>query len=489
MQAVSQQNLNSGISDVQIEAADLHGESLSPGPVRNHDLEVAVRKVGAEIFICKRAAIRSFDSGEIPGLEDLSVYYHHISTLEGEFRQHNLSGPEIVVQDAIAEVHQLTRSWFRLFESGNNDFNTLMAASESYFQAIEPAYLKLNQLTVLSHLPRAAELKLSMVEFDTDFSGYCPEILTEIEQLEKKLLIDPALKRPQEGFGNILTVEQLTEILHRRQSRIFVAFQDGVASGFYLPVLNPDSVREYPGAHFDQLVDQGIIAADSRAGWVHITGTARENRVAMARAGVHLYKVFDQTMIQSAGSEGLDLLIGAVREGIYANTSARSHFRFGWEWTPHTFLGADGVTPYRTIIRRIAPEEKTGDAHKTIGWGSHFQVYSTSPAILESGIEGVRDRIGYAEARRRCVAYFGQDNLSIEVKSGSEYYGHCINIRHGGEHYASNGALLQIRPGIDYWRYLQGSGDRQIGSLDKLLPVVAVDLGVVSARRNMWLDD
>lgn len=439
--------------------------------------DTAVRRIGAELYIAQH---REFSSAS-PGfsVHEAQTYLNHFSFLKYEFGKEN--NPSI--SHCCAELFNLTRAWVSIISETVPDSDDRARVSREYFASAGQLYRELQSATVLAHLPGAERLGLSLVEFDTDFSGYCPEILEQVELLERELLVDTTLGRPQEGFGGVLSVDQLLEVLRFRQSRLLVVFAEETVCGFYLPIMNSESVRCYAGAHCESLVEQGILKADETVGWAHITGTARTNRVMMARAGVNLYQLLDQTVMVTAAREGIRTLLGAVREGENANTSVKAHFRMGWEATDHTFSGADGSTPYRTILRTVPPVVPAAAAHQDFGAGSHFEKYAGSAAVTDSGLDTWERLITIDQTLTRCRDFFAEER-DIGVKKCDGAHGEYVSITLTRGMFNATYYLERTRPGVDHWKYIQGSSGSNIGSLDELLLRISDDMDEVYGYRR-----
>jgi hypothetical protein len=316
---------------------------------------------------------------------------------------------------------------------------------------------------------------ISLLEFDSEFSGASHHIVEQIISLEKELLIDPNLNLPQNGFGAIEDEDQIYGSLASRESRLFTLMQNNSLEGFYIQELNSESVRLNHSELCNKLHSLNLLSPEQKVGYCRIVGIRRATRNAHIREGIDLYQLLDDSIVSTAKSEGVDVLLGLVREGSNANTSINSHRRVGWEMTQATLLGADGKTPYRIVSRRLDYEHGKPE-RAYIGESSHFERRNNQLSLRFPDLENAAP-ISYSKAIESCQRFFAELRLSVDIRYSFGAYAFYITIADSHDrnvHYN----LHQLRPRTDYWNYFDHSDSR--GSLSEMLLMISDD--IISSR-------
>ena len=198
------------------------------------------------------------------------------------------------------------------------------------------------QLEIL--LPHSESVQI--VEFDVESNFPSLATLERIEELERSLLIDPTLKKPQEGYGRTFPVDELLHLLSKPGAKIFALTIDSDIAGFYIIHTDQESLPAEIQATFELLDQRGLLKR-SAAGWGEIVGISKEAREMFEGTGFDAHRALVTAVIESAFALGLDQLFGEVREGTYANTAKAKHVAKGWEETG-IFIER-GDTPFQLL--------------------------------------------------------------------------------------------------------------------------------------------
>lgn len=166
------------------EASTAPKSQLSEGlPANTLELSVcpegvsaSVRKLGGEIYLQERETRAAL--GEVGGLSrsDLQSYLLHFVFFASELKRQSsaieflASDQGIAVEKLASKMLERTSSWVSECEAAA-DSMALPNLTAQYFSNIHKIYGELNRLTVLRQVPAAGDLKLSLVEFDTEISG------------------------------------------------------------------------------------------------------------------------------------------------------------------------------------------------------------------------------------------------------------------------------------------------------------------------------
>ena len=458
----------------------------SEHPTANQTLADSVRKIGAELLLEVERTIQNILIDKPPHPSDLDRHVLKFHLLESE----NQSATE-EVKVLLNDLVETATEWATAMRNPECSL-ALTQKTLQYFEQNWTTFVTLCQRTALNSIPAASDLGLSLVEFDTEVSGLpttgCDlhthstpalpsfSVLSDVVSLEETLTIDRTVNKPQSGFAFAESTTDLLSHLSKRQAHLFTAYQGKALVGFYLPIFGPESAQSFLSkqdlAHLKQ---QGVLSDQDRPGWVEIVGTSSQNRHTLARAGIHLYDIFDAVVMRSAKKEGASILLGLVREGPQANRSIKAHLRKGWEKTGVISTGPDGKTPYHVLSRRIAPASSVVDfEHAEIATASHFELNDCAFAAKNQAVEHTNS-ITNGDALKRCRDFFSHIYPRPVIVEWQGYHEFSIQVKEGRGtifHF-----LRQARPHTDLWKYNSPFGNDHAGSLADVLPTVAADLG------------
>lgn len=424
--------------------------------ISKNEIFAPIRMLGAEIFLFRK-------------------------NIECDFKNANTSGFFNNVILIVSEVSDLISAKWHDF--GNLDTDSIMQhlddiASQIYawqarrisvdnlIDSISKIYRSLSDKSVLSDIPDVKAHGLSLLEFNTDYSGLPHPIIPELVNLERQLLIDPNIEGPQEGLGRVIGEAERTKILSYKGARLFALMKEESLLGFYILLPNPHSVPDKIKGIYQALNDRDIIPSKSRYGWCDTLGVSRQGRFELAKLGVSAHKLLDQVICQTALWENSDRLYAYTRAN---NVSWKSLHRMGWQETGYEFLGGvDSKTTYKVIQRNTFQEinpEIDGVLLTTpdmdIAEIPHYRVYSKieedEKAILNATTITDEEALRLAQQFTKVL--------------GSGFYASCA---HGSLGYyilvyqdsGSRHNIHQLRPRTDYWEYFN-TGFR--GSLSEVL--------------------
>lgn len=213
---------------------------------------------------------------------------------------------------------------------------------EDFISNVWKIHQELCDKLMFTQLPsRSRELELSLIEFNTDFSGLPFMLIDTLKEIDSSLLIDPTLGKPQEGFGRTMTDEEAERLLRSVGSRVFLLQSKQEIVGYFMFLPEPTEdllpIKGLP----EMLKDGEFLAAESEGGigFARSVAVKKEHRFRFARAGTNACDLLDDVMAHTALLEGCDTLVATVRVGPNANASVKSHERHGWRRTGITVEG------------------------------------------------------------------------------------------------------------------------------------------------------
>lgn len=446
----------------------------------------AVRKVGATIFLTESRVIAALSEEKIPDIHSVSQLWTDLIHLKGEFCVQNVH-PE-PIRALILKMFDRTRDWIRKIEKNYwysqalsaEDLSSCSACElwlpgkaaradcDAFFGELNEIYGVLNRSTALADCPAAEALQLTVVDFDSRQVGVPRAALAKAAELHNKLLIDLSKESSQEGFLREISPESMFSLSQLLQSRLFTIFRGQELYGFCLPTYNNESCKEILGEKYQLLINHGALRPDDKIGWVHFVASEKHDRLLLAKNGVSIYSLLTPLLVDSAIEEGANVLLGSVREGVFANTAIKAHIRKGWELTDIVYLGPDGKTPYRILIKRLSDSARESERLE-IGFESHFKTSARDPALTDHESEKaalIDDSDAFMKLKSMMSSY---RDIEIRMTRGERLY---LTINRGG----NSLHLHQILPGVDRWK-LFSTGTR--GSLEELLPEVKTELQLV----------
>lgn len=399
------------------------------------------------------------DQGLFPSLT-IGRFSQRLLNFCGDFGE---SGASSYINFHLAkELQKKTEGWLRDLNSLKQDLAACSSRTKDFFADIFNVYTALNWQTVLADIPKAKENHLVLMEYDTHGLGVPQHALGQVSELWNRLLIDPDLRAPQEGFPYSIEAMQLYSLMQLRQARLITVSRDIDLQGCCLGSFNHQNTVEWLGGAANQLRDKGRITDMDHIGRIDIIASAKTDRLRLARDGINLYSILTPFMDQAAQQEGVNVLLGVVRLGDNPNTAIKAHRRQGWFDTDVTIsLGATNV-PYRILLRRLA-EYPVIPGLRCIGVASYFETRLNDPALFSPEFERAQ-MISDDNAVALCNTQFGKiRGTSIEPSIGERLY---IMIKR-------RGLLIQLHqvvPNLDYWRLLGTKSS--CGSLNELFPVI-----------------
>jgi hypothetical protein len=339
--------------------------------------------------------------------------------------------------------------------------------SDVYKEAVWKVYQELSQVTVFRGYPeRCRELQLTLLEFNTDFSGLPQFLIPTVQKLDSAVLIDPSRKIQQDGLGREMLTSEAEKLLRSTGSRLFIvkSGRDPVGYDMFLPNA-PSNIL--PGTDLiHDLVKQGILKDEksSNIGFLRSVVVPPGKRLTFAKAGVNAYDLLDDLMGQVAIFENCESMVCTVRVGENPNVSRKAHERRRWSATGYIIRDSvPGAAPLEIFVRdphetillplNFFPTNKT----PPLGYRPHFNPYR--PEEIDFEIYEQSTCLPDREATERVTKEFG-DRYKVH-----SYYGSLqryITVQASSLLFN----LHQLRPGFDYW-YLTSSG--ATGTLDECI--------------------
>jgi hypothetical protein len=383
---------------------------------------------------------------------DLARFLNHITIHIGELATLNERGTSSfdlpAVIHGLSQIHAATRDW----ERG-------ALSTEELRRTAWARYQEVSAKTIFLDSPKAAELGLSVLEFNTEYSGLPTRLIPALEGIDEGLLIDPSLNRPQKGVGGIYPSEVTERVLRSAGCRVFLLRMEQETVGYYIFVPNPPSEIMPSPTLLRDLADLGLIkdATTARYGFFRGVSITEEARAKLHEAGVWGYQILDHQMKQTAHVEGCDTLVCTVRGGPNRNTSKERHLKLGWEPVPYEIRdGIPGGNPVEVLIRLTSegdplPQNFMPPAPKNWGENPHYRPHQflsvDEPAFMSAAT------IADHEATALCEG-FARGRRDITVTS---YHGHfAFYIRFSHDRTGEMVHLQQLRPGFDLW-YCSGN--------------------------------
>lgn len=309
-----------------------------------------------------------------------------------------------------------------------------------------------------SNIPETLEL----VEFSAEFTGTPDYLIPQLISLQERLLIDPDLKAPQNGFGGIEEADALCSSLKLRQSLLYAIRKSENLSGFCLAELNNESVRrDYPEI-VNELQLAGYISDNDKVGYARSLGIGLGARREGVRYQIDLYSEFVDLITSAMSSNGVTRFFALVREGLQANTAILDHERIGLKKT--SIVTYFGETPYRVLISS-STKPLMPSHFPLLGSASRFELWQNHPALSCKALEAAHS-LYFSDVEALCKEFALAAHPQIEVNCQTGYYACSIVFQLGPR--VCN--LVQLRPRSDLWGFF-GSTETPF-SLKDALPKV-----------------
>lgn len=235
-------------------------------------------------------------------------------------------------EDLSLEIVQELRKFWAAKKSVTNQETSI----EDFITNLWKIHQELCAKLMFSEFPDGCrQLDLSLIELNSDFSGPPFMVIDAIREIDSGLLINPTLRRPQEGLGRLMTDEEAERLLRSFGSRVFLLQSNQDCIGYFMFLPEPTEDLLPAKGLLKNLKERGGLAVESSGG----IGIARslavkiQGRLTFARAGINACDLLDQVMADTARLEGCHTLVATVRVGPNANTSIKSHQRHGWRTT------------------------------------------------------------------------------------------------------------------------------------------------------------
>jgi hypothetical protein len=416
-------------------------------PIAHFEILAPVRLIGAELFmLCSR--ISALGNACAPRLADFDRFFNHVSVHRCEFQQLEKTGKtSLDLTGAIEDLLRVERVAKRWAEGD-------LTYVEFRDMAWE-AYQDLSAKTTLVEVSKARELSLSLLEFNTEYSGICWDLLPLLENIDRALLIDPTLERPQKGLATLCPRDVTEAVLRSVGCRVFLLQLGAETVGYYVFAPNPPGAVIPTATLFQDLAHEGLIKdpMHARYGFFHGVAITEAARNTLRSSGTWGYGLLDSQMAQTAVYEGCNVLVCTVRSGKNANLAKPRHVEAGWEETGFEVTRTGGgKVPLEVLLRHTAtgltlPPGGIPLPPENWGLNPHYRTY-TSADRNDTRFTTAATISDY-EAQARCRQLFGRlgHDFTVQTYHGSLGFYITIISASGNSHIN----LHQQRPGFDLW--------------------------------------
>lgn len=448
--------------------------------VTEYELQTPIRLLGAELEflfhrLAKYQAEPSKNDSIIDALE-IPRFCNHLGCFISDLRQGFNSKERTPYSVATITGLSLIGTLTQQLEAG-------IIGAEEYKTSVWNVYQELTQVTILRGYPeRCRELELTLLEFNTDFSGLPDFLIPVVQSLDRGVLIDTSLKIQQDGLGREMLTSEAEKLLRSAGARLFVIKSGDIPIGYdmFLPKAQEGLL---PGVNLiNDLVEKGILEAErtSNIGFLRSVVVPPGKRLAFAKAGVNAYDLLDDLMGQVASFENCDSMVCTVRVGDNPNVSRKAHERRRWKATGYIIRDIiPGAAPLEVFVRDprdtvLLPKDFfPADKTPPLGFRPHFNPYRPDEvdftqyeiARCISDKEATDRVIDEFALRYKVYSYYGSLQRYITVNTSSILFN-----------------LHQLRPGFDYW-YLTSNGST--GTLEECIEHIRNDLHY-SSKRSSW---
>jgi hypothetical protein len=415
-------------------------------PIADFEILAPVRLLGAELFmLCDRIAAAG--QAASPQQVDFDRFVNHVSLHRlGLVDLEKAGTTTFDLTGAIKDLSDLERAAQRWATSqlSYGDFR------EEGWQI----YQRLSARTTLAHVPKARELKLSLLEVNTEYSGSCSQLIPLLSEIDKNLLIDPTLNVPQNGHGSICPPAIMRAVLQSYGCRVFLIQFGMETKGYLLFAPNPPPELLPTPTFFQDLAEKGHIRDphDERPGLFAIASIEKAAREVLHQVGIRGYPLFDPAMTQAAIYEGRQTLVLTVRTGPNRNPAKRSYLKAGWHETGFIVTrGTPGAPPLEVLVRdnttgTQVPPGSIPPPPDNWGLNPHYRTYTSADPRSERFTSAAP--ISDYDAVQRCREFIATSGKAIEVAAYHGSLGFYIALSDG----IGSAYLHQQRPRFDLWR-------------------------------------
>jgi hypothetical protein len=318
-------------------------------PIAHFEILAPVRLLGAEMFmLCHRIEARGRGHG--PEQVDFARFLNHVSIHRQAFLELEKTGTTSF--DLTGAIHDLTD----LQNAAQRWSDGKISYDDFCYQGWD-ANQRLSARTTLVDVPQARELGLSLLEFNTEYSGLCRGLIPLVEKIDRALLIDPSLNRPQNGLGATCPPDIAEAVLRSFGCRVFLLQLGMETVGYYIFAPNPPKTVIPTESLFQDLARHGLIKdpGHTRYGFFHGVAITEAARATLRNAGIRGYRLLDYQMAQTALYEGCQTLVCTVRAGPNRNLAKKQHLDVGWQETGYEVTRRmPGASPLEVLLRDAA---------------------------------------------------------------------------------------------------------------------------------------
>ncbi|MCB0351929.1 MAG: hypothetical protein KDD64_00340 [Bdellovibrionales bacterium] len=312
-------------------------QGLVSGHIAHKNL---IRQLGAELFRFGSELARD-DLQEASVLRSCRIFQKQLDRLKSEIQLKGsaLSGLIDIFSESMVRIHRATGPF-------------LPSLAREVFRQMDSNYQKI----ATQCLPEVRYIKdaiglgessdLRMLYFSSEQNFPPIHLLEKIEDLEKGLLIDLDRKAPQEGYGRVLPVSELKEVLSCSGAHLICLTVNGEVNGFFIALSDPSSMPLDVVNSLEKISEAGL-DKHTQFGWGEIVGISKRARAFCRSVGVNAYEALTNVVRETAFQLRMDQLFGEVREGIQANTAKAKHLAQGWEETG--LFRFHGNIPYQIL--------------------------------------------------------------------------------------------------------------------------------------------
>lgn len=286
--------------------------------------------------------------------------------------------------------------------------------------------------------------QLLVKEFDPKRLTASSQLLERLEKICRDLVIDLAVRSPQEGFARAVTAEELAGDLETKTSRLFVPSTPDGAIGLYLIFC---AAKDIPSYALSGIAQHSGADAGSQDGWTKIVGLSRQGRDSLRTQGISPYRVLNEAVAETARGLGLRRLWGEVRIGEQGNLAREKHVASGW--LPTGIVNMHDGHPYELLVLHTYGKEhsrveferrSTGKFEALALLTKNFQHVSDLPL---QDMEEIGERYkGRLDEIRQLIG--GEANVEILLKGGKIEF-----VFRSGD---SAFAIKQKAPQQDLWK-------------------------------------
>jgi hypothetical protein len=395
-------------------------------------------------MLCHRIEARGRGHG--PEQVDFARFLNHVSIHRQAFLELEKTGTTSF--DLTGAIHDLTD----LQNAAQRWSDGKISYDDFCYQGWD-ANQRLSARTTLVDVPQARELGLSLLEFNTEYSGLCRGLIPLVEKIDRALLIDPSLNRPQNGLGATCPPDIAEAVLRSFGCRVFLLQLGMETVGYYIFAPNPPKTVIPTESLFQDLARHGLIKdpGHTRYGFFHGVAITEAARATLRNAGIRGYRLLDYQMAQTALYEGCQTLVCTVRAGPNRNLAKKQHLDVGWQETGYEVTRRmPGASPLEVLLRDAAtginlPQGAIPQPPQNWGLNPHYRTY-TSADVRSEGFTAAATISDY-DAEICCRQFAAQTSNGMKVEAYHGSLGFYITISDEMERINFH----QQRPGFDLW--------------------------------------